>query len=165
MMIARHSRTPGAERGAALVVGLIMLVVLTILAITGMSIASTELIMAGSEQDRARAFNAAEAGIERATRTLSDVPAIPGASVEGAVTDVEGAAVNVATGEAVEQYQVTVSYRGSTEIINNFNGNKIQGFHYEVDSVGTASRGATSTHEQGAYLVNPTFGQNSFGPL
>lgn len=156
---------PVAQRGSALVVGLIMLVVLTILAITGMNVASTELVMAGGEQDRARAFNAAEAGIERAARTLGDVPATPGAEVTSAVTQVEGSSVNAATGAAVETFQTTTRYRGSTELINNFNGNKIQGFHYEIDSVGSSARGATSNHEQGAYLVNPTFGQQSFGPL
>lgn len=164
-MMHRSLQSPAAQRGAALVVGLIMLVVLTILAVTGMNVASTELIMAGGEQDRARAFNAAEAGVERATRSLSDVPAAPGASQTTGPVAVEGSAINAATGDAVEQYEITISYRGSTEIVNNFNGNKIQGFHYEVDSVGTASRGAQSTHEQGAYLVNPNFGQNSFGPL
>ncbi len=113
----------------------------------------------------ARAFNAAEAGIERATRTLGKVPATPGAAVTSAVTEVEGSSVSAATDAAVETFQTTTRYRGSTELVNTFNGNKIQGFHYEIGSVGRADRGATAHHEQGAYLVNPTFGQQSFGPL
>lgn len=148
------------QRGAALVVGLIMLVVLTILAITGMSIASTELVMAGTEQDRVRAFSAAETGVERAARALGDVPTVPGAEVTVAATDVEGSSVNTASGAATEQYETTTRYRGSTQICPGSSSGKVQSFHFEVESIGTAARGATSTHTQGVYLCNPVFGQN-----
>jgi len=53
------------ERGAALVIGLILLLLLTLLAVSGMNSASLEFIMAGNEQYRANAFQAAEAGIEQ----------------------------------------------------------------------------------------------------
>jgi type IV pilus assembly protein PilX len=54
------------QSGAALVVGLLLLLVLTILAISGMTTASLELQMAGNEQYQERAFQSAEAGIEQA---------------------------------------------------------------------------------------------------
>src|SRR5512134_4057674 len=54
------------QSGAALVVGLLLLLVLTILAISGMTTASLELQMAGNEQYQERAFQAAETGIEQA---------------------------------------------------------------------------------------------------
>jgi type IV pilus assembly protein PilX len=149
------------QRGAALVVGLIMLVVLTILAITGMNIASTELVMAGTEQDRVRAFSAAETGVERASRALGDVPTIPGAEVTVAATEVVGSSVNTSTGAATERYETTTRYRGSTQICPGSSSGKVQSFHFEVESVGTAARGAISTHTQGVYLCNPVFGQNS----
>ena len=38
------------ERGAALVIGLVLLLILTLLAVTGMNTATTELVMAGNEQ-------------------------------------------------------------------------------------------------------------------
>src|SRR5258706_8628258 len=57
--LARRSH----ERGAALVIGLILLLMLTLLAVSGMNSASLEFIMAGNEQDPANAFQAAEAGI------------------------------------------------------------------------------------------------------
>src|SRR5882672_11919751 len=53
------------QRGAALVIGLILLLLLTLLAVSGMNSASLEFIMAGNEQYRANAFQAAEAGIEQ----------------------------------------------------------------------------------------------------
>ena len=58
----KHTRS--RQRGAALVIGLILLVVITLLAVVGMNIANTELASATSEQLRLRAFNAAETGIE-----------------------------------------------------------------------------------------------------
>src|SRR5689334_5739850 len=54
------------QSGAALVVGLILLIVITIMAVSSMNTASLDLIMAGNEQFRGRAFTAAEAGIEQA---------------------------------------------------------------------------------------------------
>ena len=73
-----HSRNHKRQRGAALIVGLMMLVIVTLLAVTAVSTSSTELIMAGNEQFRERAFQAAEAGVETAYRKVrsgdADVP-------------------------------------------------------------------------------------------
>ena len=57
---------PRRETGAALVVGLILLLVLTLLAISGMTTASLELQMAGNAQYQERAFQRADAGVEQA---------------------------------------------------------------------------------------------------
>ena len=65
------TRALARQRGAALVVGMIMLAILTLLAITAMNTSSTELVMAGNEQFRERAFQMAEAGIEQAVRKLA----------------------------------------------------------------------------------------------
>ena len=54
------------QNGAALVVGLILLMVITILAISGMNTATTELAMARNDQNYENAFQAAETGLERA---------------------------------------------------------------------------------------------------
>lgn len=160
-----HRGRPHKQRGAALVVGLIMLVVLTILAITGMNVASTELVMAGTEQDRVRAFSAAETGVERAARALDDVPATPGSEVTVAATDVDGSSLNAATGDATERYETTTRFRGGSQICPNSSTQDVVSFHFEIESEGTAARGATSTHNQGVYLCNVTGGQESYGSL
>lgn len=54
------------QTGAALVVGLILLVVITVLAISGMNTATTELAMARNDQNYENAFQAAETGLEQA---------------------------------------------------------------------------------------------------
>ena len=48
------------QDGAALVVGLVLLVVITVLAISGMNTATTELAMARNDQNYENAFQAAE---------------------------------------------------------------------------------------------------------
>jgi type IV pilus assembly protein PilX len=59
-------RVTHLQSGAALVVGLILLLAITLAAISGINTASLELIMAGNEQYHSRAFHAAESGIEAA---------------------------------------------------------------------------------------------------
>lgn len=54
------------QHGAALIVGLVLLVVITVLAISGMNTATTELAMARNDQNYENAFQAAETGLEQA---------------------------------------------------------------------------------------------------
>src|SRR5215470_6398859 len=67
------------QNGAALVIGLILLLVLTLLAVSGMNSASLEFVMAGNEQFRANAFAAAETGIEQ---TIAQGTFNPGAAAQ-----------------------------------------------------------------------------------
>lgn len=62
----KTSPLPGKQNGAALVVGLILLVIVTVLAIAGTNTATTELAMARNDQNYENAFQAAETGLERA---------------------------------------------------------------------------------------------------
>lgn len=52
------------QAGAALIVGLVLLVVVTVLAISGMNTATTELAIARNDQNYENAFQAAETGLE-----------------------------------------------------------------------------------------------------
>jgi len=54
------------QSGAALVIGLVLLVVITVLAVSGMNTATTELAMARNDQNYENAFQAAETGLETA---------------------------------------------------------------------------------------------------
>ena len=58
-----------SQQGAALIVGLILLVVITVLAVSGMNTATTELAMARNDQNYENAFQAAETGLETALAT------------------------------------------------------------------------------------------------
>ncbi|HEX6217244.1 MAG TPA: pilus assembly PilX N-terminal domain-containing protein, partial [Vicinamibacterales bacterium] len=66
MRTSRPIPAQRTQRGAALVVGMLLLLVLTLLAISGMNTASLELAMAGNMQYHENAFQAAETGVEQA---------------------------------------------------------------------------------------------------
>ncbi|MBT8103435.1 MAG: hypothetical protein KJO95_10735 [Gammaproteobacteria bacterium] len=59
-------RQRNRQRGAVLVISLLLLVVITTLAISGMNTATTELAMARNDQNYEFAFQAAETGLETA---------------------------------------------------------------------------------------------------
>lgn len=70
------SSLPGRERGAAMVIALVMLLVLTILATASARMTLMEERMTGNTQDRNIAFQAAEAGL-RAGEDEAQVPILP----------------------------------------------------------------------------------------
>lgn len=54
------------QHGAALVVSLVLLVIITVMAVSGMNTATTELALARNDQNYENAFQAAETGLEQA---------------------------------------------------------------------------------------------------
>jgi type IV pilus assembly protein PilX len=134
------------QSGAALVVGLMLLVVLTLLAVTGMNTASMELVMAGNEQYRQRAFQASEAGIEQA---LPRVPFIGQSCSPVKIAESPES-------ETPTTYQVTSQFMGE-----NSSGELVH-LHYELRSTGTSSRNANAEHIQGA-LVTQNSGGVTYG--
>lgn len=154
MQKARHM--PSRQKGSALIIGLILLLVITVLAVTGMSTASTELVMAGNEQYRQNAFQAAETGIENALRALPTVPQNGVPVVVGPVA---------VPGSNTDFYEVSSQYVGEDEDIAGFSQGKFTGLHYRLQSTGTSLRNAVSRHEQGAYVIATAGGGSSIGPL
>ncbi len=155
----RHSH----QRGAALVIGLILLAIITLLAVVGMNISNSELQQATTEQLRLRAFQAAETGIEYGINGTFKVAAKPGAKVESAVTGVVGSPINPSDSKPMDTYKTTIEYRGEGQP-DNF-GSNFTGFHYSVLSEGGSARNSSAKHAQGAYIVNSTGGQQSFSAL
>ena len=60
----RSISTRNQQGGAALIVGLVLMVLITALAISGMNTATTELALARNDQIHEYAFQAAETGLE-----------------------------------------------------------------------------------------------------
>jgi type IV pilus assembly protein PilX len=144
---------PGKQNGAALVVGLILMVVITVLAISGMNTATTELAMARNDQNYENAFQAAETGLETALAqgrfdTLIDV----------AVTQ------NVIANDSFE----AIIYFEDTTLVpdRGFSmgvGSGIAAYHFnavataksERDPGVTTDRDASAVHTQAFYVVGP----------
>lgn len=64
------------QRGAALITGLIFLVILTLIVLAGLGVSNLEERMAGNARDRDLAFQAAEAALQQAEQVLQQ-PALP----------------------------------------------------------------------------------------
>jgi len=145
------------QNGAALVVGLILLVVVTVLAISGMNTATTELALARNDQNFENAFQAAETGIEIALsqgsfNTLApthideiEIPARPNDKVDVALVFedtslVPDKAFSLGVGSGIAAYHFTATARAESARA----GGGIE-----------TSRDASAVHTQAFYVVGP----------
>src|SRR5258705_4257927 len=121
------------QSGAALVVGLILLVVLTLLAVSGMNTASMELRMAGNEQFRKRAFEASEAGIERTLATGPFNPSSPPVTVAATPAD---------PANADDRFSLLITPVGATAAPPGYSLKTFSAEHFTIQSQGDSMRGA-----------------------
>ena len=149
----KHQNSHRNQRGAALVIGLILLVIITLLAVVGMNISNSELASATSEQTRLRAFQAAETGVERGLANLNTISTVSTAPVTDPVTAVDSSPVNPSTGVPQDAYQVTSQFRGWSTMSKG-NSRNFNSYHFTVVSTGTSARNATAQNTQGAFILN-----------
>ncbi len=131
----------GGQRGMALIMALVILLILTILGVTAMTTSSLEEKMSGNIQEQTKAFEAAESGIAAVlldpnAYTLSGVPYAPSAYQYG-------------PGKAT----VTVTFRRFSEASRAtgaiFSKNDFQDAHFEIRSEGTTVTNAKSVNLTG----------------
>lgn len=155
----RPAPLPPRQRGVTLVIGLIMLLVLTILAVSSMGTARLQLLMAGNTQARESAFQVAQAGLDarlaayRANRAPLD--AAPDCPAPGEPPVAPDAAVAVP--ELAGRYATRLCYRGAgPDLAIGSSVGKIEQGHYEVTADAVASaREARSVLVQGFYVLQP----------
>lgn len=146
----------GDQAGAALIVSLVLLVVVTVLAISGMNTATTELAMARNDQSYENAFQAAETGLELALATRRFSTRVP-VVVAQEIT-------------ATESVAVSVNFENSTPVPDDRafslgSGAGVSAYHFVVSSTGSSKpaggggavtdRDATATHTQAFYVIGP----------
>jgi len=141
------------QQGAALVVGLILLVVITVLAISGMNTATTELAMARNDQNYENAFQAAETGLEIALG-------------QGQFDTLAGAAI-VQTINTHDEVSTQVVFEDSTLVPDKaFSlgaGSGVAAYHFLATSLAesrrapgsTTEREFTATHTPAFYIGGP----------
>ena len=139
------ARIRASQRGAALVIGLLLLVVLTILAVSSMNSASLEFIMAGNEQYRANAFSAAEAGIERTMDAGTFNPAVLTQNQNGTTNGTDNWATVTTT--QLNGNPLPAMWGNSW--------NSFATYHFEIVSTGTSVRNATAVNTQGVAVIAP----------
>ncbi len=149
--------TKHSQRGAALVISLILLLVLTILGVVGMSTATLELAMAGNMQYQNGAFEAADSIVESeilrtdiAPLTMpGPLPIIP-ANVGFEYRDADNRLVATAS--------ANTNYMGLSGAAGWQLGGAVSfsAFHFEINGTATAPQGATANHRQGFFVVGPS---------
>ena len=141
------------QNGAALVVGLVLLVVITVLAISGMNTATTELAMARNDQNYENAFQAAETGLENSLaqgsfNTLANTNLVQNINANDTVTSmivfedstlVPDRAFSLGVGSGIAAYHF----------------NAIATAQSKRDAGGTTDRDASAVHTQSFYVVGP----------
>jgi Tfp pilus assembly protein PilX len=149
----RNAPLPARQQGAALVVGLLLLLILTILAISGMTTATLELQMAGNTQYKERAFQAAETGIERAIETATFDTANPYDETNQRVDTTAGS-----TNDDTYDFHMEFDRDTGTTIVPGGGysmGTGFQAYHFNIESTGRSERGAEATHTQSIYIIGP----------
>ena len=151
----RHIQSLHKQSGAALVVGLMLLVVITVLAVSGLNTATTELAMARNDQNYENAFQTAETGLARALWT-GNFNTTTATSTEGE----SGAGGN-------ETYRATITYETDTIVPDKaFSlgvGTGVRAYHFVVTSESVSrrqagadtDRDASAVHTQAFYVVGP----------
>ena len=141
------------QQGAALIVGLVLLVVITVLAISGMNTATTELAMARNDQNYEYAFQAAETGLENilAAGAFDTAGALP-------ITKI------INTHDTVD---AQVAYEDSSIVPDKAfslgSGSGVSAYHFVAtatakslrDPGGITDRDSSAVHTQAFYIVGP----------
>ena len=144
-----HKRLPKqGQKGAALVVGLILMLVLTLLAVSTMSTATMEFRMAQNMQYSENAFQAAETSLDTALASgnwsTNNPIVIPQALIPGSSGDYN---------QSVTTFDIATNV--PTGGFSMGAGAGFAAYHFDVASIGTSNRGATSAHTQSFYIVGP----------
>lgn len=146
-MTRRHP-PPARQQGAALVIGLILLVVLTILAVSGVFTSTMELRMVRNTQNQEHAFQAAEVAVEDALANPVLSTSAPFNQATIAVPNSPG-----------DTYSYQLQFVGQTPLSTGMTGYSIgtafQSYHFQVDSTGNGPDNAVAQHTQSFYVVGP----------
>ena len=142
------------QSGAALVVSLMLLVIITVLAISGMNTATTELAMARNDQNYEYAFQAAETGLEQAL-------------AQGQFNTVAGTTVTQFI-NSYDQVTASIAFENSTLVPDRafslgVGGGGVVAYHFLVTSTAKSERSpgiatdrdTNAVHTQAFYVVGP----------
>lgn len=168
---SRRNGRRGAQSGVALAVSLLLLLVLTVTAVSGVTAALLEQRMAGNELYQSRAFEAAEAGIVQAMAggTFTANPAASSTQFDGTAwpeplprrgggTAIAGCPDQSADPEG--QCEYFLRFDAATGITPVPGGGARddparRACHFVVESFGVAARGASVALTGSFYVVGP----------
>lgn len=144
-------KTISRQKGAALIVGLVLLLVLTVLGFSGINMATLELTMTGNTQAAQYAFQAAETGIDRALSSNVNTTAPVVYS-------------NEPVGDGSYTFDAVIVCAATTPVPEGLYSEDVgaRAIHFDVTSTGRGPRNAISVHTQSVYIVGPAPGNPNF---
>ena len=138
--------TADHSRGAALVVTLLLLALLTMFALAAANSARIEHALASNEQFRENATNAARAGIELATQELLTMPNPDLAPPLHR---------RLALAGGIDTLEVRARFAGYEAGLPQDSAALLAGAHFEITSTGRSARSAQETQRSGLMIVMP----------
>ncbi len=140
---------PTQQRGAVLIVGLVLLLVLTVLAVSTIRTASLEVAMATNDRYSENAFQLAETAIDFTTTNGGPWN-----------TTVPFALAQTTAPYGLGSFQATATFNEETPppaggYSIGVGGATFSAFHFDIVAQGQSNRGAASTHTQSFYIVGP----------
>lgn len=142
-----ESATLRQQNGAALIVGLILMLVLTVLGVSGMTVSVLGLTMASNAQFQQNTFQAAETGID-VTLDTANLSSQATQNFPNAYADADYSADTVMTYATDTIYFLSAFSAGVGE-------GSVSALHYDIQSDATGPDGARSVHTQSFYIAGP----------
>lgn len=131
------------QRGAALIIGLVLLLAVTVLGISGMSMSTLELTMASNRQSHQAAFECAETGIDLSIAQ----PLVPaGMPTLNGTCDDDGDIT----------FAADTTFITTTLPPDGAFSTDISAYHFDTESSGAGPRNAVSIHTQSTYVIGPS---------
>jgi type IV pilus assembly protein PilX len=139
--MARFQTGPrSSQGGATLIVGLVLLLVLTVLGVSGMNTATMELQMAANTQFQQDAFQMTEDAVDIVIGTRN--------------YGTNAATVLDWTGAPDYDRRALTTYRGNTPVPDAaYSASEVEAFHFDIQAWGKGPRNATSNQVQSFYVI------------
>lgn len=128
-----------SQGGATLIVGLVLLLVLTMLGVSGMHTATMEVTMAANAQFQQDAFQMTEDAVDIVIGTLDYTTNNP-TNLLPVGGDYDR--------RAITRYQYNTPVPDAA-----YSADEVEAFHFDIQAVGTGPRNASSQHIQSFYVV------------
>ena len=143
------------QRGAVLIVSLIMLLAITLIAVTSLSNSTLETKMVINQQDKESTFQDAESGISQGMRNDKYYEVYQDAAIDdGCVTEAVTASTN-ADGIQLTNLSVQNCFSGLSAAVGE-DLNKFVYYHYEFNSnADSAVRNSSTNLVQGVRRIGP----------
>ncbi|MFK7886835.1 MAG: PilX N-terminal domain-containing pilus assembly protein [Gammaproteobacteria bacterium] len=155
----RKNLNPRRQQGAALVIGLVLLLILTVLGVSGLGTATTEVRLADNNKQREYTFQAAESAVRESVQRGGLIVLTSGSLENDEVRTARDYAYdhNNASGDMADagiDVNVRTVYRGRGNASEGEIGT-FQNVHFLSHAEAQGARGARTTVRQGFFILAP----------